>query len=95
VQLSQIRGLASYGAPRVWPKDGSAFVGSIHIHLAPQSTSDPGRPSEAVYQHAATYVNVEGVVKKKHVRGLAEIAVQVEPGQGGQQMGGGFCGCLS
>ncbi|KAL7411387.1 cation efflux family-domain-containing protein [Mrakia frigida] len=75
-ELSQIKGLASYGAPRFWPKDGSCYVGSIHIHLLPATASsssssnthaDPGRPSEAVqqgYQHAKTYSNVEEVVGK-------------------------------
>ena len=38
--LSTIEGLASYSAPRFWPKDGESLVGTIRVQLKMLATSD-------------------------------------------------------
>ncbi|WAR63805.1 hypothetical protein PtB15_17B406 [Puccinia triticina] len=45
-KLSTIEGLSSYSAPRFWPKDGAAIVGSVHLQLSPTSVrADPASSS--------------------------------------------------
>lgn len=94
LQLSNVDGLASFTAPRFWPKDGESLVGSIHIQLAPSAASyDPAGAHRA--QHT-TYVNAERVVDRveqllrSRIHGLDELAIQVE-GSRDQP----WCSCLN
>ncbi|KAG8678856.1 putative zinc transporter msc2 [Ceratobasidium sp. 395] len=80
IELSSVDGLASYTAPRFWPKDGESMAGSIHIQLAPSAASyDPAGAHRA--QHT-TYVNAERVVDRveqllrSRIHGLDELAIQ-------------------
>lgn len=82
IELSNVDGLASYSAPRFWPKDGESLVGSIHIQLAPSASSyDPAGAHRA--QHT-TYVNAERVVDRveqllrARIHGLDGLSIQVE-----------------
>ncbi|QRV88742.1 cation efflux family protein [Ceratobasidium sp. AG-Ba] len=53
IELSSVEGLASYTAPRFWPKDGESMAGSIHIQLAPSASSyDPAGAHRA--QHVTS-----------------------------------------
>ncbi|KAF8605860.1 cation efflux protein [Ceratobasidium sp. AG-I] len=94
IELSNVDGLASFTAPRFWPKDGESLVGSIHIQLAPSAASyDPAGAHRA--QHT-TYVNAERVVDRveqllrSRIHGLDELAIQVE-GSRDQP----WCSCLN
>ncbi|KAG9100893.1 putative zinc transporter msc2 [Ceratobasidium sp. 370] len=94
IELSSVEGLASYTAPRFWPKDGESMTGSIHIQLAPSAASyDPAGAHRA--QHT-TYVNAERVVDRveqllrSRIHGLDELAIQVE-GSRDQP----WCSCLN
>ncbi|KAG8768216.1 putative zinc transporter msc2 [Ceratobasidium sp. 428] len=94
IELSSVDGLASYTAPRFWPKDGESMAGSIHIQLAPSAASyDPAGAHRA--QHT-TYVNAERVVDRveqllrSRIHGLDELAIQVE-GSRDQP----WCSCLN
>lgn len=95
-QLRAIPGLASYGAPRFWPKDESTLVGSIHIHLAPLPSStangvatDPSTRAGSAAKEQQRYADVAKVVAQvrrvlgRRLRGLAELTVQVEGGKEG------------
>ncbi|KAG9128131.1 putative zinc transporter msc2 [Ceratobasidium sp. 392] len=80
IELSSVEGLASYTAPRFWPKDGESMAGSIHIQLSPSAASyDPAGAHRA--QHT-TYVNSERVVDRveqllrSRIHGLDELAIQ-------------------
>lgn len=88
LQLRAIPGLASYGAPRFWPKDESTLVGSIHIHLAPLPfTSSPALGAAGKdQQRFADVAKVVGQVRRvlsRRLRGLSELTVQVEGGREG------------
>lgn len=82
LQLSSVQGLASYTAPRFWPKDASTLVGSIHIQLEPSASSfDPGGPHS---NQRTTYTRLDRVVErvdtllKEKIPGLEELTIQVE-----------------
>ncbi|KAF9460499.1 cation efflux family-domain-containing protein [Collybia nuda] len=81
-ELPSIQGLASYTAPRFWPKDATTLIGSIHIQLAPSASSfDPGGPHS---NQRTTYVRLDRVVEKvdallrQKIPGLEELTIQVE-----------------
>lgn len=87
LKLRAIPGLASYGAPRFWPKDESTLVGSIHIHLSPlPSSSSAGGQAGGKDQRYADVRKVVGQVRRvlgRRLRGLGELTVQVEGGREG------------
>lgn len=96
-------GLASYAAPRFWPRCEGEIVGSIHIQLAPSSSSfDPTRLStppnisrpcksdNAIYANAVKVVGRVEKVLKKRIKGLTELVVQVE---GSEERS--FCTCMT
>ncbi|KAF8630734.1 hypothetical protein AX17_005329 [Amanita inopinata Kibby_2008] len=81
-ELPSIEGLASYSAPRFWPKDSSSLIGSIHIQLAPSAASfDPAGPHSTL---RTTYASADRVVERvdtllrKNIPGLEELTIQVE-----------------
>ncbi|KAJ7281878.1 cation efflux protein [Mycena rebaudengoi] len=81
-ELASIEGLASFTAPRFWPKDSSSLVGSIHIQLAPSASSfDPSGPHS---NQRRTYANLDRVVERvdsllrQRISGLAELTIQVD-----------------
>ncbi|EJF64178.1 cation efflux protein [Dichomitus squalens LYAD-421 SS1] len=81
-ELKPIEGLASYSAPRFWPKDSSSTIGTIHIQLAHSASSlDPGGPHSST---RATVTRVDRVVERvdkllrSRVPGLEELTIQVE-----------------
>jgi solute carrier family 30 (zinc transporter), member 5/7 len=82
LQLSSVQGLASFTAPRFWPKDASTLVGSIHIQLEPSASSfDLGGPHS---NQRTTYTRLDRVVErvdtllKEKIPGLEELTIQVE-----------------
>lgn len=82
IQLPAIEGLASYTAPRFWPKDASSIIGSIHIQVAPSaSSSDPTGPHSST---RPTFASVDRVVERvdkllrSRITGLEELTIQVE-----------------
>ncbi|CUA70659.1 Zinc transporter 5 [Rhizoctonia solani] len=94
IELSNVDGLASYSAPRFWPKDGESLVGSIHIQLAPSASSyDPAGPHRS---QRVTYVNADRVVDRveqllrARIHGLDDLTIQVE-GSRDQP----WCSCLN
>ncbi|CAE6418021.1 unnamed protein product [Rhizoctonia solani] len=94
IELSNVDGLASYSAPRFWPKDGESLVGSIHIQLAPSASSyDPAGAHRA---QRVTYANVDRVVDRveqllrARIHGLHDLTIQVE-GSRDQP----WCSCLN
>lgn len=101
-KLSSVDGLASYAAPRFWPRCEGEIVGSIHIQLAPSSSSfDPTRLStppnstrprkgDAFYANSAKVVGRVEKVLKKRIKGLTELVVQVE---GSEERS--FCTCMT
>ncbi|KIY52849.1 cation efflux protein [Fistulina hepatica ATCC 64428] len=81
-ELSLIEGLASYSAPRFWPKDSTSIIGSIHIQLLPSAASyDPAGPHGV---QRVTYAQVDRVVLRVkefltlRIPGLEELTIQVE-----------------
>ena len=81
-QLAPIEGVASYSAPRFWPKDSSSIIGTIHIQLAPSASSlDPGGPHSST---RPTFARVDRVVERvdkllrSRISGLEELTIQVE-----------------
>jgi zinc transporter 5/7 len=81
-EVAAIPGVAKYEVPRFWPKDGSAFVGSIRIRLAKSAGSvDVGGPHGSV---GASYVSIDRVVERvdavlrAKIRGLSEVTIEVE-----------------
>ncbi|KAF8757806.1 Cation efflux family [Rhizoctonia solani] len=94
IELSNVDGLASYSAPRFWPKDGESLVGSIHIQLAPSASSyDPAGAHRA---QRVTYANADRVVDRveqllrARIHGLHDLTIQVE-GSRDQP----WCSCLN
>jgi solute carrier family 30 (zinc transporter), member 5/7 len=80
--VAAIPGVAKYEAPRFWPKDGSAYVGSIRVRLArAPGAVDVGGPHGAV---GPSYVGIERVVERVDsvlrgkIRGLEEVTIEVE-----------------
>ncbi|GAA5950931.1 hypothetical protein JCM21900_000376 [Sporobolomyces salmonicolor] len=81
--LHRIEGVASFTKPRFWSKDPASVVGSICIQLAPSPSSscNSDRPPEH-------YANVEKVtarvqkVLRRHIGGLHDLTIQVEPTSG-------------
>lgn len=69
-KVNALPGVASYSAPRFWPKGEGLVVGSIHIQLA----SGPGVTVDNVAK------SVERTLKKV-VPGLTEVVVQIEEGR--------------
>jgi len=80
--LSSVQGLASYTAPRFWPKDASTLVGSIHIQLEPSASSfDPGGPhsnQRTMYARLDRVVERVDTLLKEKIPGLEELTIQVE-----------------
>ncbi|KAJ7695129.1 cation efflux family-domain-containing protein [Mycena rosella] len=81
-ELSSIEGLASFTAPRFWPKDATTLIGSIHIQLAPSASSfDPSGPHS---NQRRTYAKLDRVVERvdallrRQISGLEELTIQVE-----------------
>ncbi|KAJ6624979.1 cation efflux family-domain-containing protein [Mycena sp. CBHHK59/15] len=81
-ELSSIEGLASFSAPRFWPKDATTLIGSIHIQLAPSASSfDPSGPHS---NQRRTYARLDRVVERvdsllrRRISGLEELTIQVE-----------------
>ncbi|KAI0731248.1 cation efflux protein [Earliella scabrosa] len=81
-ELAPIEGVASYSAPRFWPKDSSSIIGTIHIQLAPSASSlDPGGPHSST---RPTFARVDRVVERvdkllrSRISGLEELTIQVE-----------------
>ena len=101
-KLSSVDGLASYAAPRFWPRCEGELVGSIHIQLAPSPSSfDPTRLSthpsssrprkgDAIYANSEKVVGRVEKVLKKRIKGLTELVVQVE---GSEERS--FCTCMT
>ena len=77
-----INGLASFSAPRFWPKDSTGLIGSIHIQLEKADISP--NPSVVLSSSKRTYAPVDLVVERvdtllrKRIRGLEELTIQVE-----------------
>ncbi|KAI0793975.1 cation efflux protein [Fomes fomentarius] len=81
-ELKPIEGVASYSAPRFWPKDSASIIGTIHIQLAPSGGSlDPGGPHSST---RTTFARVDRVVERvdkllrSRIAGLEELTIQVE-----------------
>lgn len=81
-EVAAIPGVARYEAARFWPKDSSAYVGSIRIRLARAAGAvDVGGPHGAV---GTSYTGVDRVVGKvdavlrERIRGLEEVTIEVE-----------------
>ncbi|AUB29023.1 cation:cation antiporter [Cryptococcus neoformans 125.91] len=101
-ELSAVDGLASYAAPRFWPRCEGELVGSIHIQLAPSPSSfDPTRLStppnssrprkgDVIYANAEKVVGRVEKVLKTRIKGLTELVVQVE---GSEERP--FCTCMT
>lgn len=92
--------MASFSAPRIWPRNEGEYVCSIHIQLG-LSESAYGRDSISgeIKRHThgqPIYANADRVVAqvkktlKSRVRGLGEIVVQVE---GSEEAA--FCDCMT
>ncbi|KAJ7460575.1 cation efflux protein [Mycena latifolia] len=86
-ELSSIEGLASFTAPRFWPKDATTLIGSIHIQLAPSASSfDPSGPHS---NQRRTYAKLDRVVERvdsllrRRISGLEELTIQVEEANSG------------
>lgn len=85
-QLVGVEGLASFSAPRFWPRCEGEIVGSIHIQLAPsKSTIDPTRFSTPHINRGATiYANSSKIsnkverILKSGIPGLTELIIQIE-----------------
>lgn len=81
-QLSSVPGLASYTAPRFWPKDASTLVGSIHIQLEPSApsfdTGDPHSNQRTMYSRLDHVVERVDTLLKVKIPGLEELTIQVE-----------------
>jgi len=81
-ELSSIEGVATFRAPRFWPKDATTLIGSIRIQLAPSGSSfDPGGPHS---NQRPTYAKLDRVVERvdsllrRRITGLEELTIQVE-----------------
>ncbi|KAJ7132071.1 cation efflux family-domain-containing protein [Mycena epipterygia] len=81
-ELSSVEGLASFTAPRFWPKDATTLIGSIHIQLAPSASSfDPSGPHS---NQRRTHAKLDRVVERvdsllrRRISGLEELTIQVE-----------------
>jgi len=81
-ELGTVEGLASFTYPRFWPKDDSSLIGSIHLQLAPSSSSfDPTGPhstSKAAYASIDRVVERVDVLLRSRISGLEELTIQVE-----------------
>jgi zinc transporter 5/7 len=100
MQISNVPGLASFSAPRIWPRNEGDFVCSLHIQLA-LSESAYGRDSitgdlkrhthgQPIYANADRVVKQVKKVLRNRVPGLSEIVVQVEGSEEGV-----FCDCMT
>ncbi|KAL5536997.1 MSC2 [Sanghuangporus sanghuang] len=84
-ELPMINGLASYSAPRFWPKDSTSLIGSIHIQLEKSDLSPD--PSTVLSSSKRAYAPVDRVVERvdtilrNRIRGLEELTIQVEASQ--------------
>ncbi|KAJ7880282.1 cation efflux protein [Mycena olivaceomarginata] len=81
-ELRSIEGVASFTAPRFWPKDATALIGSIHIQLAQSASSfDPGGPHS---NQRRTHTKLDRVVERvdsllrRRISGLEELTIQVD-----------------
>ncbi|KAF7289536.1 J domain-containing protein [Mycena chlorophos] len=81
-ELKSIEGVASFSAPRFWPKDATTMIGSIHIQLAASAASfDPAGPHS---NKRKTFVQLDRVVDRVdgllrgRISGLEELTIQVE-----------------
>lgn len=99
-QLSNVPGLASFSAPRIWPRNEGDFVCSLHIQVALSETAY-GRDSitgelkrhthgQAIYANADKVVERVKKVLGNRVKGLSEIVVQVEGSEEGV-----YCDCMT
>ncbi|KAJ7050561.1 cation efflux protein [Mycena amicta] len=83
-ELRSIEGVASFTAPRFWPKDATTLIGSIHIQLAPSAASfDPSGPHS---NQRRTYAKLDRAVERVdsllrgRISGLEELTIQTEGG---------------
>ncbi|KAF8196686.1 cation efflux family-domain-containing protein [Mycena galopus ATCC 62051] len=81
-ELSSVEGVASFTAPRFWPKDATTLIGSIHIQLAQSASSfDPGGPHS---NQRRTHTKLDRVVERvdsllrRRISGLEELTIQVD-----------------
>ncbi|KAJ6504837.1 cation efflux protein [Mycena vitilis] len=87
LELRSVEGLASFTAPRFWPKDATTLIGSIHIQLAASASSyDPSGPHS---NQRRTYAKLDRVVERvdsllrRRISGLEELTIQVEESDSG------------
>jgi len=84
-ELHLIDGLASYSAPRFWPKDDSSLIGSIRVQISPSASSiDPTGPHSTTRKaHSSIDKIVERVdsILRNRINGLEELTIQVEGAQ--------------
>ncbi|KAG7528843.1 hypothetical protein FFLO_05903 [Filobasidium floriforme] len=103
-EVSNLEGVASYGAARFWPADEVSLIGSIHIQLdVSRNAYDPSRPVDAFSTTAyldgarenVVYANAEKVRKRVdkalrgRISGLKEMSIQVEG------MAPNYCSCTT
>ncbi|KAJ6485933.1 cation efflux protein [Mycena sanguinolenta] len=81
-ELRSVEGVASFTAPRFWPKDATTLIGSIHIQLAPSASSfDPGGPHS---NQRLTHTKLDRVVERvdsllrRRISGLEELTIQID-----------------
>ncbi|GJE91102.1 cation efflux protein [Phanerochaete sordida] len=81
-ELHQVDGLASFSAPRFWPKDDNNIIGSIHISVAPSAAGhDPSGPHSTMqgrYQHVERIIERVDSLLRSRISGLEELTIQVE-----------------
>ena len=77
-----IEGLASYSAPRFWPKDSTSLIGSIHIQVeqAPASLdpTGPNGSSKPVWASVERVVERVDTILRNRIKGLEELTIQVD-----------------
>ena len=100
--MSNVPGLASFSAPRIWPRNEGEYVCSIHIQLALSETAysrdsvtgELHRPAHSygqpIYANADKVVGLVKKVLRNRVPGLSEIVVQVEGSEEAP-----FCDCMT
>lgn len=103
-EVSNLEGVASYGAARFWPLDEGTLIGSIHIQLdVSRNAYDPSRPVDAFsttqYLDGArenvVYADCEKVRKRVdkalrgRIGGLKQMSIQMEG------MAPNYCSCTT
>ncbi|KAF7317968.1 J domain-containing protein [Mycena kentingensis (nom. inval.)] len=81
-EVKSLEGVASFTAPRFWPKDATTLIGSIHIQVAASAASyDPSGPHS---NQRRTYAKLDRVVERvdsvlrSRIPGLEELTIQIE-----------------